>query len=1181
MRSKSEAQIRQWALEFGDEPYDLTSGPLYRFCLIGAGENDQRLLCAFHHLIIDGGSWNIFFHDLVDAMEHKPAPPLTDYFVRCREQRQSIASGNYAQALEFWERRAGGSTASWRLPFSGTAEAELKGKDLVHRRALSSETSALLKASCESLGASPFRILLAAFIGYFRNIRGCSELGVSTTLKGRADPRFDSVVGYFVNNGLVRADNPADSTLRHLLKSACQELDDLVRFEWFPSTLAIRNLRREHDASQLPYTPISLVWSPHLMARQSGQLRITHERLILPRADRDLSVYIERIDNEMALSWVAKENVISAASLARAAASYEDSLTLMLRHPDQSISELRRMTRKELMAVLAAGQGEARDFPLSRRIEALFADQVQVRPHQPALICDDQHWTYLALANAANALEKQLREYGVQGGDWVPLSLPSSAALLIAELSVMRIGAAFIPIDPHWPQRRAEKILSGVPFKVMIAEADKVSRYRESGIACISIRNACPSAEDKPPFLQRDSEPPCDQPMYCLFTSGSTGTPKGAINIQSGILNRFHAMTELLGSPRDDVVLATAPSTVDSLIWQYFWPLINGGKIIIANRQTLAQPAELLRLCETYGVTITDFVPTVFSHFLKHLRSKRNPKRYLVKLRAILIGGDRIDAQDVAEFKSLRPKVRIFNTYGPTEASIGSIFYEVAAGQRGHVPIGRPLPNISAYIVDAHLRPAPFEVSGELCLAGACLGRGYLNDEELTVQKFVQMETPGHTTERVYRTGDLARMGSDGLIYFLGRMDHQLKVNGQRIELGEIESALNGLPNIMSALVSPRIRNKKVVSLIAHIVFRDRAMAPSAQQLRYALLDILPPAMVPATYFLLDRIPVSANGKVDRQALLKEPGEPLHTVLPSSADKNEPHAWIETIVDEVWRKILERSRIPRESDFFLDLGADSLNAFQALLMMEERLGTELMLSSLYRYSSVRRLAVELSESRPQEATVSEVWAEELKIGLHRTLVSWTGTQIRSDAFLFTRNSKGLGQSLFWCCQSFNELKNLAAAVGEDFPVTGMRSGHLLMEYTPNNIALLGAWYAEEIAEKQPTGRLILGGNCQGAIIIEEAARQLSERHSRESELILLEHPNFKPSTGPLTIIFGKESHMNPENSDPGYALRFERESPGRYSFATIPGVHGTYFSPDTVGALARIIRRSLDSPENG
>ncbi|MFJ3928576.1 amino acid adenylation domain-containing protein [Streptomyces sp. NPDC090022] len=621
------------------------------------------------------------------------------------------------------------------------------------------------------------------------------------------------------------------------------------------------------------------------------------------------------------------------------------------------------------------------DYPKDRTVLQLFEDRAAARPDAPAVTHGATTLTYGQLDRRANTLAARLLELGTERGEFVPLAVQGGLELPLTMIAAMKIGAPFVPIDDAGPADRVRAMLDTLDARLAVrsAEAPDLPGYRVLRVDPTALPETA-QAPDRAPAGLAD-------PVYGFYTSGSTGLPKCTVNIHGGLLNRFQYMSAALSDRADEVVLQNSRHQFDSSLWQLLWPLTTGSRVVIPERSGILDLTATIEVIERHGVTTTDFVPSIFNTLVELLRTRPELVASLRSLRRLLIGGEEMTADAVHSFRALLPHVTIVNTYGPTEASIGSVFHIVTDEDRDPIPIGRPIHNTYAVIVDERMRPVEVGETGEICIGGTCLGLGYLGDRAKTDAAFVPNPFPQIPGERLYRTGDLGHHRPDGLLQFAGRRDHQVKIGGIRVELSEVEAGL---------LRHPSVREAKVIAhgptaartLLAYVTLRA-PLTPA--ELRDHARSVLPAALVPRRFTVLDAMPLTPNGKADRKALarLAEGASgavppPAPATLPGpgtgtafgqdtpgaqtpDADRATPahpapaappapvppptaaHAL--GLVHAAWLGILPVPYAAPDDDFF-DLGGDSLAAQRLAVALSARTGVRVSVREVFEHPTL-------------------------------------------------------------------------------------------------------------------------------------------------------------------------------------------------------------------------------------
>lgn len=610
--------------------------------------------------------------------------------------------------------------------------------------------------------------------------------------------------------------------------------------------------------------------------------------------------------------------------------------------------------------LLVEANGRRVDYAADETILSRFEARSAESPDLPAITFAETTLTYGMLDRKANALARRLEERGVTKGVLVPVLAGNGIELPLAMVALMKLGAPFVPMDEGWPRERIARLVENLapPLVVRAGDGDALP----PGTPVLAIDHAeVPEAASLHDGVAASGQ----DLIYGFFTSGSTGLPKCALNRHRGLLNRFLVMTRHFAADGSrPVVLQNSRHVFDSSIWQLLWPLTAGGRVVIPETRGLLDLTRTIATIERHGITMTDFVPSIFNALVELLHADPSQAARLASLRRLLIGGEEIDPRAVRRFRRLLPHVGITNTYGPTEASIGCIFHDVGDGDDETIPIGRPIDNTFAVIRAETGGPVPPGVVGEILIGGDCLGAGYLNEPEKTAAAFIDNPFPEIPGDRIYRTGDLGYYRRDGLLQFLGRIDNQVKIGGIRIELAEIETALAEHPAVRSArvVVVGTGEHRRLAACILS------ASAPGEAALRRHAEEKLPKYAVPARFLVLDKFPLNQNGKVDRKELAKIA---TAAMAPPQAGPLRLSGGIEETVVAVWREV---GSLPAAAgtDNFFDLGGTSLLALTVTLALAERLGTRVTVQDLFSNQTVGALAALLDRRRNDPAPTAPI-----------------------------------------------------------------------------------------------------------------------------------------------------------------------------------------------------------------
>lgn len=1160
--------IEDIARRFGLAPFELTKGPLFRFQLLRKNSCDHLLLCAFHHLVIDGHSWLLFVDELLRELSGVEIPePVTQYADFCGWQQLQLANGHWNPSRDFWLGVYREGPPPWDLPSDRPRPAIRDNAMGVYASALPPDLAALLRAVAGRTGTSPFRLAFAAFFAFLHRITGQADLMAATTLIGRSDPRFASLIGFFVNTGGIRITIQDSTRFDELAAAVDATISAAVEHQSYPFAQAATDANPKHEPGRYPLTPVAFTKMPASRLRSAAGLEVTDDRIFLGEAGHDVSVYMHDDCGVFRFTWTYRSALFDPSTIERFEGWFREVLRCGLGRPESPVHQLDFVSLQERRRMLRDWNNTARELPEARSVHAMVEAQVERTPDRIALVGEGLQMTYREVNSAANWLALQLRSRGIGPGDFVPTLMRASAGILIAELAIMKSGAAFVPLDPAWPGERVDELLDRLASRVVLtgqaAAAALVGQNRE----CLLVepRAGCLDQVENPGV-----EVGPEDPVFCIFTSGSTGKPKGAVNCHRGIINRFSVMSDLFGPGIGNSALATSPPVFDSSAWQYFWPLTCGGRAVIFPTEQAIDPQSIPGLVARHGITITDFVPAVFHLLVRHLRLHPEALPSFATLRRIMIGGEAMASDPVYEFKAMLPHVAITNSYGPSETSIGVIFHEVPANYTNPVPIGRPISNVRAVILDSRLKLVPAGLAGELCLGGACVGMGYFKDPGSTAQVFVANPFAELGCPTLYRTGDLARFREDGIIEYLGRVDHQVKIRGIRIELGEIETCLLKYPGVRQAAVLVQEDHSGHKSLVAYLVAEQPGKIPDLAGVRSFLGKKIPSYLTPSRFLMLDSLPLTSSGKVDRKAIGGMAGAALQSESPHEAPQND----LERQIVEIWQDLLGRPRVGIHDHFF-ELGGDSLLAIRFVGRFRECTGLSLEVRSLFDSPTPAALSARFFRASGTNDIPDGGLLEGLLAKQRLLVAAWRGRQASPESFIFTLNDSGSRRGLFWCFQGYQELTQLAASLGPDQPLHGMRSGHLIMEYTEANIDALAGRYATEMLTLQPAGPFVIGGNCQAASIARAMARHLKRVGRSVELLVLMEEGSFLEYDGRVALLFGRESHFNPYQPGADPEAVFRESYPGGFSVHFIAGGHGQYFGEPNIASLGDSLRQLL------
>jgi amino acid adenylation domain-containing protein len=959
--------------------FDLRRDPMLRATLVRLGEGEHAFLLTVHHIASDGWSEGVLRRELSSlyaaalAGEPSPLAPLPLQYADFAAWQRAWPEEALAAQLAHWKERLAG-TPALTLPADRPRPpvASFRGDSL--RLDLPPELAAALRRLARGGQATLFMTVLAAWHALLQRHSGQTDFAIGTPVANRTRPELEPLIGVFLNMLALRTDGGGDPSfaellarVRHTALAAYDHAD--VPFERIVDEV---NVERDRSRQPLVQTMLALNSTPGVPFALRG---LAVEPLdTSARVSRfDLSLGLSDQGGELGGGFEYSTDLFDRTTMARLAGHLVHLLAAVADDPSRRVAAIELLspaerqqvavelkdTAADLAAVFGGPGGSGDGEPLLHR---WIERQAALTPDATAVVGESESLTYRELDARANRLARRLRRLGVRVDEPVAICAERSPALVVGLLAILKAGGAYLPLDPSYPSERLafmiEDGLGGLAKPVLLAQVDLLAAsVAGAGARLVDLDAATGPAgdADNPLLAPLDGGAGADNLAYVIYTSGSTGRPKGVMSTHRGIVNRLAWGQQAYGLTPADRVLQKTPVSFDVSVWELFWPLVVGARLVLARPGGHRDPAYLMRRIEEAEVTTLHFVPSMLQVFLSQPGLGR-----CRSVRRVMASGEALPAELAARFHELlggapgpAGTIELHNLYGPTEASVEVTAHRTLPDPaRRTVPIGRPIANLGIWLLDPELQPVPLGVPGELYIGGTGLARGYLRRPGLTAERFVPHPL-GRPGERLYRTGDLARFSADGEIEFLGRTDDQVKLRGFRIEPGEIEAALAGHPGVREAVVV--VREER---LAAYVVPAGPGPGPEAGELREALRRVLPEHMVPADFVFVDALPLTPSGKVDRGALRTRlpADEPAPAAEPGGDLENE----IEEIVAGIWQDLLKRGSIGRDDDLF-DVGAHSILAIEFTSRVYDALGLEIPLSLLFQSPTVRRLGAAIQE----------------------------------------------------------------------------------------------------------------------------------------------------------------------------------------------------------------------------
>jgi len=921
--------------------FDLFNGPLSRARLLSRSRDEHVLLFTIHHAVWDGWSSGVLARELTALYgtgASKPAalPELTTQYADYSEWQRSTLRGELLERkLTFWRRELADAPAAIDLPTDRARPREqtFEGKTL--RAKLGPALSASVDARARQWGRTPFSVLCATFGVLLARHGDQRDLVIATPTANRQRVELEALIGCFVNTIALRLDLSGEPTLETLVAQLGDRLQRAEPHQDLPFERLVDALGVERDSSRSPVAQVMFVLqnTPPRALEMSG-VELTPLELDAGFAKLDLTLEVAPTTDGYATAWQYNTDLFDEPTIERLMRRYEQLLKELLAAPTTPVFRLGLLRPDERRTLLYDWNQTSSAFP-EETLHELFARQARRSPDAVAVIVGTQRFTYAELDAQARGVARALVARGAGPGDLVAVFLRRDRLLLPGLLGALMCGAAYVPLDPAYPRDRLALILDDTNPAALLTTAELVGLvpepFRERGL---DLTRVAPAADhgDASPGRAGDR-------AYVIYTSGSTGRPKG-VEIEHGSAVAFVSWAHGVFGPADlSGVLAATSICFDLSIFEIFGTLLAGGTVIVADNAL-----SLADLPARSEVTLVNTVPSAAAELL---RSAGIP----TSVRTVSLAGEPLPEQTVLRLYDLPHVERVYNLYGPSETTTYSTY--ALTTPRAWTPIiGRPIANTRAYVLDEHLEPTPLGVRGELYLAGAGVARGYLGRPELTAERFLP-DPFWHDGSRMYKTGDVVRWRASGELEYFGRNDHQVKLRGFRIELGEIEAALRRQASVADAAALVREDVPGIKTLVAYVV-PSQGGQPSVDELRAGLGRALPEYMVPARFVVLEGLPLSPNGKVDRKRLpapAARGDEPL--VAPRSAD--------EQLLAGIWQEVLHLERVSVRDSFF-ELGGDSIAAMR-MTALARRAGLELSVSQIFQSPSIEALAERVTHVR--------------------------------------------------------------------------------------------------------------------------------------------------------------------------------------------------------------------------
>ncbi|MBN8226639.1 amino acid adenylation domain-containing protein [Corallococcus macrosporus] len=1058
LRSRAEAEVKK--------PFDLERGPLVRATLVRTAPDHHALLLVMHHIVCDFWSIDILVRELkaLYTARHQGAsgslPPLPVQYADFATWQRQVMAGDTLETQRAWWKHHLEGAPTLELPTDRPRPAVQSFQGLQLSRPLPSSLPTAVQSLARDAGVTPFMLLLAGFHALLARHSGQDDVVIGTPIAGRGQLQVENLIGFFTNTLSLRVDASGARSFRALLDRVREACLGAYAHQDMPFEQLVDALVPTRDLSRPPLFQVMFVFQNGGAPWELPGVSVSALAFEPGMAKFDLTLFVRETPEGWSSIWEYNTALFDGGSVARFADHYTRLLESALAAPDAALGTLPMLGDAERRQ-LATWAHQKVAWPPVSAPHAFFESTATRIPDAVAVRFGDSTLTYGELERRSNRLAHHLRKLGVGADVRVGIHLRRSLELPVAVLGTLKAGGAYVPLDPAYPPERLAAMLQASGATVLITTRELRDVLSNDAVLELDTQaDALARESDARPELLGNSQ----ALTYVIFTSGSTGTPKGIAMHREALVNMLHWQLGDSVAPGARTLQFSALS-FDVSFQELFATWAAGGELVLLNEETRRDPSQLLSLLEDTGIE-RFFMPFVALQNLAEVaeREGRHPHR----VREIMVAGEQLRMTPAIRRFMKRTGAVLHNHYGPSEAhAVTSLSLKGDADAWPALPsIGRPLINVPVYVLDANLQPVPRGVTGELYVGGVQVGRGYLNQPDVTADRFIPDPLGATPGGRLYRTGDWARHLPDGTLEYLGRRDAQLKVRGFRIELGEIEAALAQHPAVRDCVVDARDDGAGQKRLVAWVVGTD-PKSLDVTALRGFLKERLPEYMVPSRWMPMERLPLTPSGKVNRKALPTPEGgrEPAAPLL-------GPRTPLELQLVRIWEEVLGVHPIGVRDNFF-ELGGHSLLTLRLQSALRARLGRTLPVSALFQNPTVEHLA-----------------------GLLRDAASWT------PLVALQKGQEGVRP--FFCVHAVGgsvvPYAELARALGRHQPFYGLQARGLDGAEPPcDSVPEMAALYVRAVREVQPHGPYLLGGWSMGGAVAWEMAHQLR----REGETVAL------------------------------------------------------------------------------
>ena len=975
--AEQEEKIREILFNEASQHFNLSEGPLLSVKLIKTAEDRHIVSLTMHHIISDGWSMSILIREVIALYNSfaqgkpSPLPPLKiQYADFAKWQNDYMQGEKFDEQLNYWKEKLEEIPQAIDLPFDKPRPPHQTHNGDHLRFGLSKDLSKKLADLARDKDVTLFMLMLAAFDVLLSKYSGQDDIVVGTPIAGRNRPETENLIGFFINTLVLRTKLDGNPTFEELLEQVKETALGAFANQDLPFEKLIEAVQPERNLNVPPIFQVLFTFQNLPMSKvKVAELEFEPVNIDNKTVKYDLTLSLEETPEGIRGGFGYNTDLFEKETIERLSRHFGNLLESIVSKPGTRISDLEILDENEKTKILYQWNKTEKEYNLKVPIHKLFEEQVEKTPDNTAIVqppnsaeeIEAKNITYSKLNNLSNKIANYIVSKGIEKGSVIGICYDRKIEQIALVFGILKAGCAYLPLDTKYPEERIKYMVEDSKAKIVFTQSKYENKFG-GNIPLIFLDSALDEIDAMAESVENIDVQP-DDLAYIIYTSGSTGKPKGVAVEHGNLVNYIYSAKENFAVNSEDKVLQFASISFDAAAEEIYPALTSGAELVLRNDMMIGSAFSFINTISELGITVLD-LPTAYWHQLVSEMELTNTS-FPEKVRLVIIGGERAIPSFVQKWQKKYSKIKLLNTYGPTETTVVATLWELPPLSDkppfiNEVPIGKPISNVKAYILDKYLNPVPIGVGGELHIGGAGVARGYLNRAELTSEKFIANPFDSSFSGRLYKTGDKVKYLKDGTIEFLGRLDKQVKVRGFRIELGEIENEINKHSAVKEAVLNIIENPQGEKSLVAYFTSKESVNIGGLEIKKY-LQKSLPDYMIPSFFVKVDKIPLTPTGKVDFKSLPDPSGSRPDLEKPFIEARNP----LEKLLTEIWKRTLQIDKIGVHDNFF-ELGGDSLKAAILINRLQQELDIILYVVVLFDNQNIAALANYLAEKYPEK-----------------------------------------------------------------------------------------------------------------------------------------------------------------------------------------------------------------------